>query len=248
MAIPRVKSTKSVTYLGAALTLLYLSAVMFMILRGNVAIMELPPNEIGDFLAGASAPLAFLWLVLGFVQQGHELRNSAEALRLQSEELRNSVAQQRDLVEVTREQLTLEREYRIAVEEKNRRDAEPILSIAGGGYSKSGDDFTFRFNLFNAGATCVNVKINCPVPINSPVRLPALQRHEDAKITLKMKRRQIKDVPVNVRYTNARGERAGQEFLIKAKRSGGDLVLVAPEISADGVDDAFDGSLKAQHS
>ena len=32
------------------------------------------PNELGDFLAGTFAPVAFLWLVLGFFQQGAELR------------------------------------------------------------------------------------------------------------------------------------------------------------------------------
>jgi hypothetical protein len=46
-------------------------------------------NEKGDFLAGLFSPLAFLWLVLGFVQQGQELR-------LQIEELNESVKAQRD--------------------------------------------------------------------------------------------------------------------------------------------------------
>ncbi len=43
-------------------------------------------NEFGDFLAGFAAPLAFGWLVLGFFQQGEELR-------LQAAELRASVEQ-----------------------------------------------------------------------------------------------------------------------------------------------------------
>ena len=30
-------------------------------------------NEWGDFLAGISAPLALLWLVIGYFQQGQEL-------------------------------------------------------------------------------------------------------------------------------------------------------------------------------
>ncbi|WP_052535404.1 hypothetical protein [Candidatus Phaeomarinobacter ectocarpi] len=41
-------------------------------------------NELGDFLAGLFAPLALLWLVLGFFQQGEELR-------LQAKELHESV-------------------------------------------------------------------------------------------------------------------------------------------------------------
>jgi hypothetical protein len=40
--------------------------------------MEL--NEVGDFLAGAFSPLAFLWLVVGYFQQGHELSASVAQL------------------------------------------------------------------------------------------------------------------------------------------------------------------------
>ena len=36
----------------------------------------------GDFLGGVSSPLAFLWLVLGFFQQGREIRLSNKALQL----------------------------------------------------------------------------------------------------------------------------------------------------------------------
>ena len=45
-------------------------------------------NEFGDFIAGAFAPLAFLWLVLGYYQQGKELQQNTEALRLQADELK----------------------------------------------------------------------------------------------------------------------------------------------------------------
>ncbi|WP_137753221.1 hypothetical protein [Sphingopyxis sp. L1A2A] len=75
-------------------------------------------NELGDFLAGVFSPLAFLWLVLGYFQQGEELRHSADALWLQGQELQNSVTQQRQLVEVTREQLAHERETASAVEKR----------------------------------------------------------------------------------------------------------------------------------
>nr|WP_321439407.1 hypothetical protein [uncultured Hyphomonas sp.] len=57
-----------------------------------VACVSVPPiwqirlNEAGDFWAGMAAPLAFYWLVLGFFQQGKELR-------LQIKEMRHSVDQ-----------------------------------------------------------------------------------------------------------------------------------------------------------
>jgi len=58
-------------------------------------------NEWGDFFAGISAPLAFLWLVIGYFQQGEELGQNTKALeqqekalQLQVDELRQSVEQQ----------------------------------------------------------------------------------------------------------------------------------------------------------
>lgn len=63
------------------------------------------PNEIGDFLAGVFAPLAFLWLILGFFQQGNEMRQNSLALMLQADELNNSVEQYQELVKATQDQV-----------------------------------------------------------------------------------------------------------------------------------------------
>lgn len=58
-------------------------------------------NEWGDFFAGTFAPLAFLWLVIGYFQQGEELGQNTKALeqqekalQLQVKELKQSVEQQ----------------------------------------------------------------------------------------------------------------------------------------------------------
>ena len=48
-------------------------------------------NEWGDFLAGGSAPLALLWLVIGYFQHGKELRLNTRVLETQQEELRHQV-------------------------------------------------------------------------------------------------------------------------------------------------------------
>ncbi len=62
---------------------------------------EMKFNEWGDFFAGAFAPLAFLWLVIGYFQQGEELGQNTKALeqqeralQLQVDELKQSVEQQ----------------------------------------------------------------------------------------------------------------------------------------------------------
>lgn len=44
-------------------------------------------SEIGGYISGAVAPIAFLWFILGYYQQGQELRDNTEALSRQQVEL-----------------------------------------------------------------------------------------------------------------------------------------------------------------
>lgn len=71
----------------------------------------LSANELGDFLAGAFAPLAFLFLYLGYKQnsesiriQTQELKASTEALVLQVAEMKESVEQQKELVTIQKQE------------------------------------------------------------------------------------------------------------------------------------------------
>jgi len=64
-------------------------------------------NEIGDFLAGAFGPVAFLWLVIGYLQQGKELKNSSEALKRQADELSATVEQHKEMVGTAKKQYEL---------------------------------------------------------------------------------------------------------------------------------------------
>ncbi|MFC3713566.1 hypothetical protein ACFOMD_13370 [Sphingoaurantiacus capsulatus] len=138
--------------IGALVSVAYLSTLVYWISLPKLA--QLPYNELGDFLAGAFAPLAFLWLVLGFIQQGHELRNSARALNLQADELQNSVTQQAALVDVTREQLEIERLSREAAEREADRLAKPHLVLHSGGWGSSIRGRTYSFDIENLGAPC----------------------------------------------------------------------------------------------
>ncbi|MBW8184453.1 hypothetical protein [Shewanella nanhaiensis] len=50
-------------------------------------VINLTLNEWGDFLAGVTAPLAFLWLIIGYGLQRKELKANTEALLFQRNEL-----------------------------------------------------------------------------------------------------------------------------------------------------------------
>lgn len=80
------------------LTALYVGGAITIMGAKFDELITLKLNEIGDFAAGVFGPVAFLWLILGYLQQGRELKASTDALKLQAKELNNSVKQQEMLV------------------------------------------------------------------------------------------------------------------------------------------------------
>lgn len=115
------------------------------------ALLAMSPNEFGDFLAGAFSPLAFLWLIIGYMQQGEELNLNTQALKLQADELKQSVEQQRQLVEVTREQMTEDREKYKQEQERLTAAAEPKFMFAHNGAKLSAGNAESKIKIANAG-------------------------------------------------------------------------------------------------
>ena len=79
--------------------------------KSNGYSLPIELNALGDFLAGIFAPVAFFWLILGYVQQGKQLDQNTKALeqqekvlQLQIEEMKESVQQQTELVNIQKKQ------------------------------------------------------------------------------------------------------------------------------------------------
>ncbi len=88
-----------------------------------------------------------------------ELRNSVEALNLQSQELRESVEQQKALVEVTKAQAEAELAA-LKDERRARRDAiSPRFSLSAKSGSKTGNKLRHRIEILNIGANCSDVEL-----------------------------------------------------------------------------------------
>ncbi|MEM1436004.1 MAG: hypothetical protein AAGG11_18240 [Pseudomonadota bacterium] len=60
---------------------------------GWANIHRLPADELGSFLEGAFAPLAFLWLVIGYFLQQRELQQNSAALQAQAIEIQRTAEQ-----------------------------------------------------------------------------------------------------------------------------------------------------------
>ena len=80
---------------GLAVTVVYL-ILMAIYISGQVgwtAFTQLTVERMGSFLEGAFAPLAFLWLVIGYFLQKKELRQNTDAMNLQFVEIQKSAEQ-----------------------------------------------------------------------------------------------------------------------------------------------------------
>jgi hypothetical protein len=142
---------------GGAVTGIYLLCVAILVYwkRATLPVLEL--NAIGDFLAGVFGPIAFLWLVLGYLQQGRELKLSSDALQLQAQELKNSVDQQKELVAVSREQVEAELQNMRSAREQRARTIRPLFVATRNGGSHSGNRHELEFSIQNLGFSVTNV-------------------------------------------------------------------------------------------
>ena len=82
-------------WLGLGLTALwiFLGAIYISGTIGWSNFATLPAEQLGNFLEGAFAPLAFLWLVIGYFLQQKELEQNTAALRAQATEIQRSAEQ-----------------------------------------------------------------------------------------------------------------------------------------------------------
>jgi len=80
-------------WLGLSVTFgwLLLGAIYIYANIGWLNFERIPADTMGNFLEGAFAPLAFLWLVIGYFLQQKELQQNTEALRQQSEQMAETV-------------------------------------------------------------------------------------------------------------------------------------------------------------
>jgi len=60
--------------------------------KSNGYSLPIELNALGDFLAGIFAPVAFFWLILGYVQQGKQLDQNTKALEQQEIRMTNNAS------------------------------------------------------------------------------------------------------------------------------------------------------------
>ncbi len=132
-----MKTPSPRTLLGLALTAGYLGIAAWLRFPFRLETLRtMPLNELGDAFAGFVGPVALLWLVLGYFQQGEELRlqgeelrQNGEALRLQADELKNAVEQHKEMVKATRDSVDFQKETWMRETEEERRRLMPRFEV-----------------------------------------------------------------------------------------------------------------------
>lgn len=173
--------------IGGALTLTYLVIVVVVIWGRADTLMTMPLNEVGDFLAGAFGPVAFLWLVFGFLQQGDELRQGTEALKLQAFELKNSVAQQSIMAAAATQQIDAQRAaLQLQLDEIERGNRANFVFSHGvrGGGGVPGSKVDTSMEIGCSGANAYDVRIVFEPPIGSTVSVESEQITQSRKFKI----------------------------------------------------------------
>ena len=149
----------------------------------KLPLMEL--NEIGDFCAGIFGPITFFWMVIGFIMQTQELKQSSKSLQLQAEELANSVQQQADMVNLTREQFILSLEKDELDKEIMFKKSQPIFDfISFDEFNNLNGAKVYTFILRNSGHSITGVNLSSSSHPECVIR-PQIQNAWDNNVPLK---------------------------------------------------------------
>ncbi len=203
--------------LGIVLTCAYVAGLWWLFGGRLSEIQSMAPNNIGDFLAGIFGPLAILWLILGFFQQGVELRQNTRALDLQAQELHNSVEQQQNLVDVSRKQMEAEIEAIRFERERQATAARPQFVFHGVGGMFSGNKGTYSSIVKNLGNTATDVvfTFDPELEASSITKVFSWSHGEERRFEWRYKTPLAEElVRLTVSYVDAAGVPGSQTFLL----------------------------------
>lgn len=209
---------KKLEFWGILGTVIYLVIISVTVAFKFEKFLNLELNELGDFLAGAFGPIAFLWLVLGFLQQGRELKLSSDALTLQAKELANSVEQQTKMADAAMQQIESQR---ISLEFQQRefeRSIAPVLRFERGGRNggQVGSPIRSVARLVNTGqeVTDLLVFLDPPIGGNDQFTIPmvGIKSSHDIAFEFIWPRENLSG-NCSLTYMRSDGKRITEEFI-----------------------------------
>ena len=204
--------------IGGYLSVIYLLFLAVMAAVAWQTLWAMQPNEFGDLMAGVFAPLAFLWLVLGFFQQGEELKASVSALELQGRELNASAEQQRELVKVTREKM--EKDLEVLADERAAAEhaAQPLLVTRT--LNRPNEEEVAEISIHNLGAWVTDSTLWIDgIPVSG---LKTMEKGDAVKFRLELdKLTNLESLDFIITYIDALGKKRGKAGSCPVKKLSG---------------------------
>ena len=207
---------KVLNRIGIGISTLYIVGLYLLTNDRLSELQEMQLNELGDFLAGAFGPLAIFWLVLGFIQQGKELKQNTEALELQAKELQYSVSQQKELVDIAKRQHETELTSINDRKEKEIELSKPRFVFLGFGGNHR-EVHKFSCNILNSGAPVADVAFDFNVAVEElkPQKCPMWEKGDKVRIEFVFEDNKIPDrFSLRIRYVDTFGEKGEERRLI----------------------------------
>ena len=144
------------TRIGFVVTFLWLTFIILIGIFNEDNLYKLDLNEFGDFMAGAFAPLAFFWFVIGYFQQGKELQLQREELALQRKEFNFQGKQAQRQADATEKQVAIgEREL-----EAGKKDVRPNLVYEKTTTASASRQIRYEVNFKNIGGPALNAEVS----------------------------------------------------------------------------------------
>lgn len=216
------RKVQGLTVGGLVGTVLLLGWAICYAVSHREAMNAMKPNEWGDFLAGWLGPIGVLWLIVGYFQQGLELRQNTRALETQAKELKDqvtqlkgSVDQQKDLVLATQEQIKLERERQQREEQLRFQEAQPRIVLEDNSVNhRDNQTLVLYMRLRNIGSEVTDVAIHTQPNLGmKPQQWPRWANQSNQEIVWESSI-EIADiiVYVNIVYVDGLGKPQSQKF------------------------------------
>ncbi|MEN3977836.1 hypothetical protein [Acinetobacter sp. CWB-B33] len=195
---------------GVGITVIWLAVIFFVWFFCGLKSPE-SLNELGDALAGIVAPIAFLWLILGYIQQGKQLDQNTKALeqqeralQLQIDEMQKGIEQQAQLVQTQKEQQLEQRQLlapKLFISDFQARAAfgnsVPVDTDTGEYVYDNVVFITIYFNIENLGEEAYHFKIIEKKTLECLENIDLLKRSDKAEMKLHLSTELVDQLNLN---------------------------------------------------
>ena len=198
--------------IALAMTGIWLLAAAAYIYTRWPRIEEVEAFDVAVLVNGVVAPLAFLWLIIGYFHQGEKLHETTEALRRQTDLLAQQVQGTKSLAlvavrqtEATVRMVQLERQKLEEERKEKLRAAQPCFVLEQGmRHPRSGS-----LRLHNIGAPASNLAIVTGDPAIQSTIQPAAFVQSGGFVNIHFDMPDYASLQATLEYSDAQGARRG---------------------------------------